>query len=49
MLYFPPTTSIDDGTGAILCQQGYAGYHYGYNLSLFAERNTDLQLQEKSK
>jgi hypothetical protein len=27
LMYFPPTTKIDDGTGAILCQGGYAGYH----------------------
>jgi hypothetical protein len=28
MMYFPSTTKIDDGTGAILCVQGYSGYHY---------------------
>jgi hypothetical protein len=27
LMYFPPMTKIDDGTGSILCQQGYSGYH----------------------
>jgi hypothetical protein len=33
LVYFPSTTKIDDGTGAILCgPDGYLGYHYADSL-----------------
>jgi len=33
LFYFPKTTKLNDGTGAILCQQAYSGYHSSSSLN----------------
>ena len=33
MVYFPMTSKVDDGSGGILCQDGYLGYHASDNIN----------------